>query len=322
VLDVDDFGNIFTPINTIGGAIVADPTGSRAGVYPLRVPWVVVPRGLSRIADVPGSRTPWTMDGDLAKSTLQVRNSGVHRGWADVYAWGLQDADDGLDGIDLRAAGVQSLDPAVCDVGAEASDRCLIFAVNTWNRWSNAAENEIDVLIDVDGDGTADLKVAGVDLGLLLGISVGVTASAIIDLDTDALVNLYFATASTNGSTILLPVLASELGLSAKGDQNFEYWVESYDVYDDDGTLFQFDVMTTGDTGAGGDELAKFNPFAPSINNGQFKILGPGAAKPLPLRVDTSTYQPKRGQKGWIIVSLDDQNGSSQADFVPVGALP
>ena len=42
----------------------------------------------------------------------------------------------------------------------------------------------------------------------------------------------------------------------------------------------------------------------------------------IPLTVDTSTYRANRGQKGWLVVTLDDSDGADQADMVMVGALP
>ncbi len=59
-------------------------------------------------------------------------------------------------GFDLRAAGVQSF-----DIGG---DQLLVFAVNNWTRWSNAATTEFDVVIDVDRDGAPDF--ARVQCGL------------------------------------------------------------------------------------------------------------------------------------------------------------
>ena len=71
---------------------------------------------------------------------------------ADFYTWGLQDPRDvGTgSGYDLRAAGVQSF-----DIGG---DQLLVFAVNNWTRWSNAATQEFDVGIAVDRDKLGELQ--------------------------------------------------------------------------------------------------------------------------------------------------------------------
>ena len=53
------------------------------------------------------------------------------------------------------------------------------------------------------------------------------TGSVITTIDGD-FINAYFAGASTNGSTVLLPVLASDLGLKPNGDRGFRYFADSY----------------------------------------------------------------------------------------------
>ena len=40
-----------------------------------------------------------------------------------------------------------------------------MFAVNTYDRWSNAAANEYDIFVDVERDKSADYIVVGVDQG-------------------------------------------------------------------------------------------------------------------------------------------------------------
>ena len=42
----------------------------------------------------------------------------------------------------------------------------------------------------------------------------------------------------------------------------------------------------------------------------------------MPLTVNTATYHADRGQKGWLVVTMDDANGADQADMVVVGELP
>jgi hypothetical protein len=322
-LKTDVFGQLYTAIDTINGTIIAKPRASGPGLYDLGVPWLVVPRPLSRVQDIPGDRPGWTMDGDIAKSSLKVRNYGVHFGRADVFSWGLVDGEESVDRVDLRAGGVQSLPSNICDESAAASDRCLVFALNLWGTFNNASEAIYEVALDLDNDGAEDALVTAVDLGLVFGTFYGVTGSLITTIDGD-FINAYFAGASTNGSTILLPVLASDLGLKPKGDTGFRYYADSYVLYDDFGPVgdvFFYDMMTTGLQG--GSAWAAYDAFKPVVNNGAFKGIQPGKTVTIPLTVDRSRYQPQnRGQKGWMIVSLDDENGRYQAELIPVGALP
>lgn len=337
-LAVDRYGQLFTDITTIGGTLVATPRGSGAGLYPLGVPWTVVPRGLSRIQDLPSSRKPWKSADGLLKSAVSMRNYGVHDGYADVFAWGLEDGEESVDRVDMRAGGVQSLPADVCDESAAASDRCLIFAINLWGTFNNASEALYEVAIDLDGDEEPDVYVSAIDLGLVFGDYYGVTGS-LVNTPGGQVLAAYFAGASPNGSTILLPVLASDLGLTVKpsarkgvkakgggnADPGFGYTAESYVMYDDfgpAGVVAYYDVMTTG-LRAGG-AWARFDPFDPVISNGgNLKTIKAGATKSIPLAIDPSRYDPeKKGQKGWMIVSLDDENGRYQAELIPVGALP
>src|SRR4029079_17164628 len=79
-------GGVFTA----RGIVTATPTTAGTGIYPLRVPFVAVPRGPSNIA---GSKRPnFVADGDLLKAALKLKNRGIHAGTADVYTWGLADA--------------------------------------------------------------------------------------------------------------------------------------------------------------------------------------------------------------------------------------
>ncbi len=319
LLDVDDFGQLHSPLTHVAGAIIATPTTSGNKI---RVPYLVAPRGLSRINDQ--TRAPYTERANAFKSTVRVKNHGLHDGIADVFQWGLLDDNDGLDGIDIRAAGVQSLPAEVCTGVADADDECLVFAINTWNDWNNASENEFDVIIDTDGDDEADYFVIGLDIGLIFGVFQGVYGSFVFD-ENFALVSVYFATAPNNGGTMLLPALASDLGRDST-DNEFSYIVQSFDFYDGAADLFQFDEADTSIHPSNGSRFAHYTAFDPALSNGQFVPLAPKEAADIKLRVDKDEYDPSLGHKGWMIVTMEDeaggdQNGQFQADLIPVGNL-
>lgn len=319
----DDFGQDVAPLLYVAGAINATPTSSGAGIYSLRVPWLVAPRGLSGVQDVPASRTPYVASGSLRNSSIRIKNYDLHPGIADVYSWGLQDNNDGLDGIDLRAGGVQTVDPGVCDSSADPSDRCLIFAVNTWGHWNNASENEFDILLDLNHDGTEDAVLVGIDAGIVLGFDTGIMLDVVINLVSGDAV-IYAATAPVDGSTLLMPALASELGLSASGTQGFNYIVKSFDVYDNDGSPSagnETDVMKTGSDPSQGSEWARYNAFHPALSNGNFVSLNAGDQFTLPLTVHRNRFHLRQGMLGWLVVTLEDANGEFQADTIPVGRV-
>jgi hypothetical protein len=107
--------------------------------------------------------------GGVSRPNLQIELSnrrGALATTADVYQLGLVDARrdatvKGEPGIDLRALGVQS-----SDLGT-AGDKLLVFAMNSYDRYSNAARNQSQVLIDRNNDGNPEYIVYAVDSGLV-----------------------------------------------------------------------------------------------------------------------------------------------------------
>ncbi|HYM83422.1 MAG TPA: S8 family serine peptidase [Candidatus Dormibacteraeota bacterium] len=302
----DTFGGLGPgAVATTRGAIVATPTTSGPGLYSLRVPYLLAPRALSDVAA--GARTPYVNRSNIFSASVPLTNrSSIYGGTADVYAWGLS-GNNTVGGPDdtevVRAVGVQSLPGSA--LGAPATDRSLVFAVNTWGRWSTPSSNEFDIAIDTNGDGKADFVVVGFDLGQLLsGSWDGVYASFTLD-SAGNLVDAFYADAPMNGSTVELPTLASDLGLSA-AKPTFTYAAAGFSV----------------ETGAAAivPGTATFNAFAPTVSNGQFLSLAPGASQSLGLTLDRRTFD-KAPSMGWMIVSLDDANGAAQAELVPVGKL-
>lgn len=316
-LGVDEDGRLFATLTTIRGAIIATPRSSARGVYPLRVPWIVVPRGLSDVD--PGSRTAWRVDGDLRRSRLRMTNKGLHRGYVDVYSWGLSDGREGQGSVDLRSAGVQSLPAEACTGVPDASDRCLLFAINTWGAWSNAAAAQWTVSIDSDLDGTEDRAILGVDDGLVFaGAENGVLDSLIVDSSTDELIDGFLAVAPARGSTLILPALASDLGLSPDSPR-VDYLVSAVSLYGDEAIS---DTMDNAAYSGGDYERARYDAYRPVVRDGAFESLAGGGSVDLSLVVDAERLRPRRGDRGWLVVTMDDANGSAQADTVSVGALP
>ncbi len=289
-----DFGGL----TSMAGVVTATPQTSRAGYFALRVPYLLVPRGLSRI-DVEAGKTKTT--GSIVDTVLALKNGGVHGGYADTYALGATDArGDGLNGTDIRAVGVQAYPTSVLGWD-DPTDRGIQFAVNMWDRFSTAAPHEVDIAVDTNGDGAPDRYVVGIDDGLVFGGAYdGLYLSLIFDASWD-LVDGWLADAPLNGSTLILPALASDLGL-AEGSGSFTYWVEAYDG-------FTGLVDVTAKAGA-------FDAFAPAQTTGDFVYVAPKAKVSVPVQADRSNP----AVKGWLVVSLDDANGASQANIVKLPA--
>jgi hypothetical protein len=240
----------------------------------------------------------------VAGATVPLKNKGGHRGTADVYSWGISDKDHTTGIASIRAVGVQSQPAASC--GAAAGDSCLVFAINGWHQWSNAAAAEYDIGIDTNNDGTADFIVVGVDLGAITaGAFNGVEASFTFDAAGN-LIDGFYADAPMNGSVIELPAIASEIGVTA-GSPTFKYSITGVDL-----------ITGTVDAVAG---TAAYNAFTPSLSNGQFISLASGASATLPISV-TASLQKTTPALGWMVVSLDNANGAAQAALIPVGKVP
>lgn len=298
--------SIFGALVNVRGAIVATPTSAGAGIYALRVSFVLVPRGLSNVGA--GPKSPYTREGSTFSATVPLSNSGIHSGNADFYAWGIEDANDVEsfpdDPMDIRAVGVQVL-PGEALGGAE-TDRSLVFAINGYGRWSNPSVNEFDIAIDLQNDGRPEFFVIGVDLGAVFtGSFTGQFASFIFDADFN-LINAWIADAPMNGSTVLLPTLASDIGLGPTGPAKFRYSVAGFSIVP--GAL----VDTTG--------VAEFRPYDPPVSTGQFVPLAPGASDDVTVTVDRGKFAGSP-QLGWMVVTQDDANGGAQADLIPVGSL-
>ena len=286
-----DFGGL----TTLTGVVTATPTSKVKGAFALRVPYLLVPRGLSDVqAEL---KPPFTTADGVVSASLKVRNGGGHDGVADTYALGIQDVrGDGADGMDVRAVGVQTMPGEV--FGSTADDRSLQFAINMYDRFATAAPHEVDVAVDTNADGEADYYVVGIDDGWLsAGAYDGLYLSVIFNAKTSDVVDAWLADAPLNGSTLLLPALASDLGLTG-GAGSFSYWVAAFD----------------GFTGAA-DQTATspaFDAYAPAQSTGDFVTVPAKGKASIPAWFNAAAP----AVKGWMVVSLDDRNGGSQADIV------
>ncbi len=283
---------------TVRGDIVGKPiAGSPADQRPISLPYMLVPRGLSNVTA--GTPSTWThTTGATFTSSLPISNGGIHAGTADLYTWGITDARESGQPMDVRDVGVQDLPGSA--LGGSDKDRGLIFLINTWGQSTNQSVNEYDVNVDVNGDGKADFIVVGIDLGFVeTGVYDGIPASFTVDAKTGAIVDAFFADAPMNGSTIELATMASDLGRFKKGSaQRFAYSVNAFSVVP--GAL----VDTTGS--------ALFNPFSPAVSSGDFATLPPGSSTSFALTFNKS-QQVRTPTLGWLIASVDDANGAPQA---------
>ncbi len=292
-------------VNAASGVVVADPRETGAGIYDLRVPFTVVPRGLSDVRA--SAASAYTKAQGVARSSVSLSNTGIHTGIADVYAWSLSDpAGDGFEGMDVRSVGVQSV-PAETITGVpDPNDRALLFAINNEGSASSAAVNEFDIVIDTNNNRKPDFFLVGVDFGAVTTGSFDGRVAAFLFDAAGEIVTAWVAESPPNSSTIVLPVLASELGLK-KGNSDFNFGL----------TAFSLDYGAV-DAVAG---TARFDSHKPAISTGEFIPLSPGGSASLRLFVDLGKFA-SAPTKGWLVVTLDDANGTAQANAIPIGTLP
>jgi minor extracellular serine protease Vpr len=284
----------------VAGLVTFTPvSGGNDGVA-LRVPYYLVPQAVSNINTKINTDT--LRRTGTATATVTNRG-GVVAGTADWYAWGLSDARDTDAGTgDLKAVGVQSL-PA-----ADPADSAVAFAVNTHTRWSNAASHEYDVYVDVNGDKTDDYVVVGADYGLLTtGDLTGQMATAVFDLRTGDGTIEFLADAPFDSSTLVLPVLISQLcqpdsPCLSPDNPRLSYHVTSLGIAD-----------TTTDTIAGS---AAFNAFTPALSTGMFDEVAPNATVTETVTVDKAEVA-RTPARGLMIVSHDDPS-RDEAQLIPV----
>ena len=131
------------------------------------------------------------------------------------------------------------------------------------------------------------------DLGVLTGAGfTGEMVVAVFNLHTNSGVLEFLADAPTDGSTILSPLVAADVGVTSSSPR-FSYVAQSFDQLTGNS-----DAITTP---------AKFNAFNNSISTGAFVPLAPGASASVPLTLDRKEFAltPALGQ---MVVAIENSN--------------
>jgi minor extracellular serine protease Vpr len=273
------------------------------GEEPLRVPYLLVPRALSKVtSSLSGNLNP-----DGQERTLTATNPGGQiAGAADVYQWGLDDRNDvneavfGGGGYDMRAVGAQAFP-------FNAANQLIVFSISTHDRWSNAAVNEYDILVNNDDDPAAEFAVVGVDVGAILAGSFdGRLGAFVFNLETGTATIDFLAQAPSDSSTLLLPVLSSRLGLTA-ADGNFEYEAVSFSL-----------------EGPGVDPMkgkAGFNPWTPALTNFPFLPVPPNGTASDTIAIDPAAFETQK-MLGVMSVVHDNAARAAEAQLIRAPGRP
>jgi hypothetical protein len=216
---------------------------------------------------------------------------------------------------DVRAIGVQSFPTQATNLDR----RLLVFAVNTYNRWSNASTNEFDIRVDVDGDGIDDYIIVGADQGAVqTGSFNGVMGSFVFSTRSPGASIAFFASAPTDSSTALLPVRSSQLCRTGEPclcnsvcpgvppNPRLTYRAVS------------FDLVNGGQKVVAGS--AKYNPWTSSISftNDGFATVAPGATDATVSISVNSAESKLTPALGVMVVTFDNRSGADEAQLIRV----
>lgn len=263
----------------VAGLLTLTPsTATDNGGVTLQVPYYLVPRARSNVA------AELEREDGVTAVSLSNRGAGV-AGSADFYALTQVGTRQGVAPFDVRAVGIQSFPQT-------PTRNLLVFAVNTFDRFNTAAVGEVDILIDSDGDGIPDFDLFSFDLGALqTGSFSGTAAVGVQNLKTGAVVVRFLTDAPTDGSTLLLPVRTSDIGLSPSNPR-FHFVTQFFNL----------------DTGAAGEVpgVGNFNAFSPALSTGDFVDLVPGARALQPVTIDAAE-QAITPALGWMVVNRDNR---------------
>ncbi|MEO8698265.1 MAG: S8 family serine peptidase, partial [Acidimicrobiales bacterium] len=284
----------------VAGIVQFTPaSASDNGGVSLRVPYYLVPRPLSDVSTQVGK-----LKGTNPSAIATVTNRhGAIAGDADFYVWGLADRrNPGRLSNDVRSVGTQSF-------AWDAKTQLLVFAVNTFDRWSNASTNEFDVYVDVDGDGIDDYIVVGVDQGAVTtGAFSGLMGSFVFSTRSPGASLAFLATAPTDSSTAELPVLSSQMCRAAEpclsaANPRITYHAVAYDL------------ISGGTTNVVAGS-AKYNVWASAVSQGGFATVEPGGKDHSNVISVNSTEWKRTPAKGLMVVTLDNKSGEGEAQLI------
>jgi len=284
----------------VAGLVQFTPASAtdNAGVT-LRVPYYLVPRAQSDISTTLGK-----LSGTDPSTVATVTNKhGAIPASADFYAWGLQGqkVKGGKSTNDIRAVGTQSFD-------WDGTQNLLVFAVNTYSRWSNPSSNEFDIGVDVDGDGIDDYVVVGADQGAVqTGTFNGVMGTFVFSTRSAGATINFLATAPTDRSIAELAVLTSQLCRTGEpclsaANPRITYHATGFDVVNGGG----IDVPGVG----------KFNVWSSSVSTGGFAVVSPGGSDASNAIAVNSAEFALTPALGLMVVTLDNASGEPEAQLI------
>ena len=299
----------FGAFRQASGLVMFSPTTANGnGGASLAVPYFLVARARSEVESkfASGNFGPAS-----PSTTAEVRNeSPAVTGTADFYAWGLRGKNRKASTAGLRAVGVQSFDVPANALGLPGTSpvKLLVFAVNVFHPWTTPVINEYDILLDVNGDGKFDFAVVSV------GLSSGRVRVNIFDLSKNPAVQVkqtvvFAATAPTNESTILMPIVAADAGVKASNPR-FAYAAQGFDGFTGD-----FDFLAENADGTVAANAGRFNAFNNAVSTGAFAVVGPRSRASVPLTINPTEFAATPAL-GVMVVGMENSSGRAEANLL------
>lgn len=304
-----------TAFREVGGYVTLTPTGGSNGGSAITVPYYAVPRAR---ADVSAAVfEPFSKRHPSTTAVVQNGSAKVN-GKADVYSLGGA-GNKSLGQLGISALGVKT----GAAPGTNPADRLLTFAFNTNKPNSSLDAGNISFQVDVTLAGNdpahPDYSIFTEDVGRATGTGAfnGQIGVIVVNNNTGDGVIRFLATAPTDGSLVLLPTLASDIGLNS-AEPRFTYQGYSFFFADDPTNQ----GLLTDQTGT-----AVFNAFNPSISasvaspaGGTLPLtLTPGQLASINLTIDPIEWN-STPTAGVMIVTRENPNSGAhrQALVFPV----
>jgi minor extracellular serine protease Vpr len=290
-----------TAFQEVSGMVTLTPhPGDNNGVA-LNLPYYLVPRvranSFAFTSRALGPKNP--------TNTLHLTNDGgATSAVTDFYSAGLFSSPQGLPEFDPRAIGAQAFPFTNFNTGNP--DNLVVFAANTWTRFNTPDVAEFDICIfttqkpgpcDTAGV-TPDLIVIGV-FGGAFGLPTNHMVAAVLNPATGSVVINFFADAATDNSTILLPVFASDLGLTST-NQTFTYSAAAFNA---------------NGNGAGLPGMARFNAFNPSLQVSSFPVVAPNGSASTTVTINPTEWKNSPAL-GLMVVVPDNRAGQKQGQII------
>jgi minor extracellular serine protease Vpr len=283
----------------------------------LSVPFYVVPTAVAN-ATVNGLSNAALVGGATDGNVTVTNAGGVGRGFADWFSWSGSSpvSQSDLGSADLLNAGIQSF-----PTGNPASS-FVVFALQTTKPWSNPAMDQMEVDVDVNGDGIPDYAVVAEDNGgRFAGSSNGVPTIDIYNVTTHRWSSLgYLAGAMFNGTTMELPVTFSQL-CQANSPCVSPNTAIQYAVFSSDRNGGADNIGAEDpNTGAFTSTAAPFNIFNPSLvtsSPGAEDVVKPNHTVTDPISFNAAAWNANP-QNGILVLLQNNQNTLGEAETFSV----